>query len=151
MGRGKEAADHLKRQADERQQQQSANLKRSLNTQQNSDSNWNALVESLQNEVAEFVENFPKAKSQNLRADLLHSNNLTISTQVQPILKIEVFRNYPKPGVHADVTRQISYEFEQVHTPYYDFSPEGFTDGHYQYSPEELAGKFFEYVPEFFA
>jgi len=151
MGQGKEAAERLKQQAEDQQQQQAASLKRGIMTQQNSEAHWDALVAALQREVAEFVESFPQAKTQNLRADLLNSNNLTISTQVQPILKIEVLRNYRQPGVQAEITRQVGWDHKQGHTPNFDFAPDGFSDGRSVISPEQLAGKFFEYIPEFFA
>src|SRR5579864_2389141 len=106
MGRGKEAADQLKTQADRRQEElnQSGNLGTQI--QQNRQGNWDALLAALKAHVDEFAENFPRAKSQQLRAELLNSNNMTVSTQVQPILKIEVLRDCREPGVQADITRQ---------------------------------------------
>ena len=106
---------------------------------------------ALQCNVAEFVENFPPAKTQVLRADLLNSNNLTISTQVQPLLKIEVIRDYGESGVQVTVTRQRGWEHASEGWPNYGYSPEGFTDGSGVYTPEQFATEIFEHVTNFFS
>jgi hypothetical protein len=141
----------LKQQADERQQELNDGFKLGMEIQQNRQGKRDALLAALRADIEEFAENLPQAKSQQLRADLLNSNNLTVSTQVQPIIKIEVLRDYRQPGVRADITRQKGRGFTQSQTPVYDFTAHGFSDGQKAYSPQELAAGLFSFVEEFFS
>jgi hypothetical protein len=150
MGRGKEAAEPLKEQAESEQRELQARGNRALRTELNKGSNWDALVAAVQRDVAEFVENFPRAKTQVLRAVLLNPNNLTISTQVQPLLRIEVIRDYGRSGVTVSVSRQRGWEEASGVSPNYGYTPEGFTDGSRVYAPEQFASEIFEHVTDFF-
>jgi hypothetical protein len=151
MGRGKEAAEQLKEQAEAEQRRIQARADRALRTELNRGQNWDALVAAIQRDVAELVENFPRAKTQVLRADLLNSNNLTISTQVQPLLRIEVIRDYGYSGVKVTVSKQRGWQEAGGESPVYGYVPEGFTDGSRVYTPEEFATEIFEHVTEFFS
>lgn len=151
VGRGKGAAERLKEQAEAEEQRRRAQTERARLTEQNRNPNWDALVAALQRDVSEFAESFPRAKNQQLRADLLNTNNLTIQTAVQPILKIEVIRDYGYKGVQITATRQRGWEFAEGQSPIYEYIPEGFTDGSRAYSPEEFATEIFEHVVNFFS
>lgn len=151
MGIGKEAAEQLKEETVAQQQQFQAASDRAALTAQNKEANWSALVTALQRDVAEFVENFPPAQTQYLQADLLNSNNLTIATRVQPLLKIEVLRDYQRSGVVVITMRQKrGYEDTVGETPTFGYVPEGFTDGSRVYTPEQFASEILEDVTEFF-
>lgn len=151
VGRGKGAAERLKEQAEAEEQRHKAQTDRARLTEQNRNPNWDALVAALQRDVSEFAESFPRAKNQQLRADLLNTNNLTIQTAVQPILKIEVIRDYGYTGVQITATRQRGWEFAEGQSPIYEYTPEGFTDASRAYSPEEFASEIFEHVVNFFS
>ena len=150
MGSGKEAADRLKQQAAERQQKLNESFKHGMQIDQNRQGNWDALLAALRTNVEEFTESFPPAKSQQLGASLLNPNNLTVSTQVQPIIKIEVLRDYRESGVQADITRQKGWDFTQSRTPVYAFTVDGFSDGQRSFTPKELAAELFAFIEEFF-
>jgi hypothetical protein len=152
MSLGRDAAERIKQQQSEDQAKKAAAIKREIRIQEGAEGHWQWLVEALQREVAEFTENFAQAKQQNLRADVLNSNNLTVQTHVQPIFKMEVLRNYQgRSGVQAEITRQVGWDFKQSLTPNYQFSESGFSDGGYnEYSPDDLAAGLFANVTAFF-
>jgi hypothetical protein len=151
MGLGKEAAERLKEQADQEQERLAERGKQAMLTEQNRQGNWDRLVATLQKDVEEFVENFPWARTQVLRADLLNSNNLTIQTMVQPLLKVEIVRDNGYSGVVVSVMRQRGYEDAVGNSPTYGYTPEGFTDGSSVYTPERFATEIFEHVTDFFS
>lgn len=151
MGRGKEAAEQLKERAEAQQRADDARRDRDALAEQNKGKNWDTLVAALQGDVAEFVENLPLAKTQVLRAALVNPNNLTIHTQVQPLLKIEVIRDYGRSGVKVTVTSQRGWEDDGGSSPNYIYTPDGFSDGSRVFTPEQFASEIFGHVTDFFS
>lgn len=65
---------------------------------------WELLVSALQKETKEFADNLPLAKQSNLRADRLNANNLTISSQVFPIIRLEIVYNRDAQCIEREMT-----------------------------------------------
>ena len=153
MGIGKAAADQLAEQLKDRheapQRQYQANRDRVALVQANKELNWTTLVTALQGAVKDFIDNSPRARERALYVTLVNANNLTIATQVQPYMKIEIVRDDPKPGLLVIVTPYMGEE-DKTGGASFNYTADGFTNGEKLYTPEQFAADIFEHVTEFF-
>ncbi len=141
------------------QETEAAKNQRTLHAQavirNSADDLWELLVSHLESNTKEFANALPLAKERNLRADRLNSNNLTISTQVAPLIHFEII--YSR-GAHVDgllrtcaslgETREIKLNKIRF-TVDSDLKP-CFTDGERLLHPAKVAEELMEKVAEFF-
>ncbi len=122
----------------------------------NADGLWEMLVLLLEKHTTEFADSLPLAKEKNLRANRLNSNNLTISTQVFPLLHFEII--YTR-GAYVDaMIRKIYHGLGEPRnlrlspirfTVDHDMQP-CFTDGERFLHPNQVAEELMEQVADFF-
>jgi hypothetical protein len=116
---------------------------------------WDSLVGYLETMTKEFALSLPAAKSGNLRADKFNPDNLTIQTNVFPLIKLEILFS---PG-RIDATSRETFhglavpkvkQFSPIRFTLDERQQPCFTDGERWLHPEHLAEEFMESVAAFF-
>jgi 2-methylisocitrate lyase-like PEP mutase family enzyme len=117
------------------------------------DALWEDLAAKVSANIEEFAAAYPPAK--HLRVDRLNSNNLTVQSMVQPIVKIEIIRT-PGRHIQADITKipDALGEIRNSQTHPFRFTTDGqavlFTDGDRVYISQQLADALCQIAADFF-
>jgi hypothetical protein len=122
----------------------------------NADALREMVVSELEKIVSEFREGLPAAQTSDLRVERLNANNLTISTRVYPILRLEIIY-HPGFGVDGEIRKiysglepaqvarlsMIRFAVDPLLRPW-------FTDGEHYLHPTQVAEELMEEVAKFF-
>jgi len=122
----------------------------------NADAMWEMVESELERIVLEFRGGLPAAQTTDLRAERVNTNNLTISTRVYPVLRLEIIY-HPGIGIDGEIRKIYSgLESPQVaklNMIRFALDPQlrpWFTDGEHYLHPAQVAEELMEEVAKFF-
>jgi hypothetical protein len=117
---------------------------------------WEMAVSEIERIVGELRDELPEAQRIDLRAERLNVNNLTVSTRVYPLLRLEIIY-HPGAGIDGEIRKIYSgLEPPQVaglNMVRFAVDPQlrpWFTDGEHYLHPTQVAEELMEQVAQFF-
>jgi hypothetical protein len=122
----------------------------------NADALWEMVKSEIERISSEFREGLPMAQASSLRSERLNVNNLTVSTRVYPLLRLEI-TYHPGTGIDGEI-RKIYSSLEPASVARlgmirFAVDPQlrlWFTDGENYLHPVQVAEEIMEQVAHFF-
>lgn len=122
----------------------------------NADALWEMVVSEVEKIAPEFRKGLPVAQTSDLRVERLNANNLTISTRVYPLLRLEIIY-HPGIGIDGEIRKIYSglepAQVARLSMIRFAVDPQlrpWFTDGEHYLHPTQVAEELMEEVAKFF-